>query len=185
MVNIYTKTGDQGETSLFGGRRVKKSCLEVDAIGEVDETNGYIGVLASALPGEPPYHDTKEYLHTVQHRLFTVGSNIAAIQMALGSMPQIQVSDIISLEAWIDEMQADLKPLTQFIVPGGNLCAAHAFLARAVCRRAERRVVEVCAKYPDLSPYTRQYLNRLSDALFVLARWLNTKTGHPEVVWQK
>lgn len=184
-MKIYTKTGDTGKTSLFGGKRVKKSCLEIDAIGEVDETNALIGVLVSELP-EDIFASTRERLTTVQHRLFTIGSNIAAVEMQLeNKMPQLNEADIKALEDWIDKMESELTPLTQFILPGGHEAAAHAFTARAVCRRAERRLADLTERYPELSPLLKQYLNRLSDVLFVLARWVNKQTGYSEVVWKK
>ena len=185
MIKIYTKTGDQGETSLIGGRRVKKSCLEIDVIGEVDEANALLGVLVSELSRDELFDGVKVKLLTVQHRLFTVGSNLAAVQMSLGEMPRIVETDIGMLESWIDEMEEDLEPLTQFILPGGHEASAHAFVARAVCRRAERRLVDLAQGYPELSPLIKQYLNRLSDVLFVLARWVNAKSGFDDVVWKK
>lgn len=184
MSKIYTKTGDGGETSLFGGKRVKKSCLEVDALGEVDEANALLGVLVSELP-EDTFVGVRERLMMVQHRLFVVGSNLAGVQMDLGTMPELQDADVKALEGWIDEMERELPPLTQFILPGGHEAAAHAFVARAVCRRAERRLVGVSQIYPKLSPLLKQYLNRLSDYLFVLARWINVKNGYPDVHWKK
>ena len=178
-MKIYTKTGDAGETSLLGGQRVKKSCLEIDAIGEVDELNASIGILISLLDSPPGQ------LITVQHQLFVVGSNIADVQMQLGSVPKLCPEDITALEQWIDAMETELPKLTQFILPGGHTAAAQSFLARAICRRAERRVVDVQTKYPALDPFVKQYLNRLSDALFVLGRWINKKSDSAEVAWKK
>ena len=184
-MKIYTKTGDTGETSLFGGQRVKKSCLEIDAIGEVDELNGAIGVLVAVL-SEKEVVVAKQPLETIQHRLFTVGANIAGVQMDLGTeFPHLTVRDVEVLEAWIDRMESELPRLTQFILPGGSVAAAQSFLARAVCRRAERRIVDVQALYPRLDPLVPQYVNRLSDAFFVLSRFLNKTTGVAEVVWRK
>ena len=178
-MKIYTKTGDKGETSLLGGKRVKKNCLEIDAIGEVDELNACIGVLIASC------ENRMEQLIFIQHRLFTVGSNIADVQMQLGSVPKVRPSDVQALEDWIDGMEKDLKPLTQFILPGGHPAAAQAFYVRAICRRAERRVVLLREQYPDLDPMIQQYLNRLSDAFFVLGRWLNAQAGVGDVVWEK
>ena len=181
-MKIYTKTGDKGETALLGGKRVKKSCLEIDAIGEVDELNAGIGLLVSFL------EDTalvKDKLEIVQHRLFTIGANIADVQMQLGSVPKLEIYHVQVLEEWIDEMEKDLQPLTQFILPGGHRVSAQAFFARAICRRAERRVVELRETYPGLDPLIQQYLNRLSDTLFVLGRWYNANRNVPDVAWQK
>lgn len=183
-MKIYTKTGDTGETSLLGGKRVKKNCIEIDAIGEVDELNASIGVLISLLD-DKKFHDGQVQLLTVQHRLFTIGSNIADVQMQLGSVPTLQAADIQALEDWIDTMEKELSPLSQFILPGGHIAAAHSFFARAVCRRAERRVVELREQYPHLEPLIQQYLNRLSDALFVLGRWVDAKLNVQDVPWQK
>ena len=183
-MKIYTKTGDTGETALFGGKRVKKNCLEIEAVGEVDETNALIGVLVSGLP-EDIFSGARERLTVVQHRLFTIGSNLAAVQMDLGKMPQITRLDVRALEQWIDGMESELTPLTQFILPGGHEAAARAFAARATSRRAERRLGDLGSRYPELSPLLKQYLNRLSDVLFVLARWVNKKSGYSDVVWEK
>jgi cob(I)alamin adenosyltransferase len=184
-MKVYTKTGDMGETSLIGGKRVKKNCLEIDVIGEVDETNALIGVLISELP-EDAFRTALERLQTVQHRLFVVGSNIAGVEMKLDKkMPQLTEGDVQELENWVDEMEGELDPLTEFILPGGHEAASHSFLARAVCRRAERRFVDLVEKHPELSPLLKQYINRLSDVLFVLGRWINKKSGHADVVWKK
>ena len=184
MTKIYTKTGDTGETSLLGGKRVKKNCLEIDVIGEVDETNALLGVLASEMLDEK-FSDIRKKLIIVQHKLFVVGSNLAAVQMKLGEMPKLVKEDIINLENWIDEMQSSLDPLTQFILPGGHEASAHAFVARSVCRRAERRLIDLVDQYQDLDPILGQYLNRLSDVLFVLARWINSSSGYKDVTWEK
>ncbi len=183
-MKIYTKTGDSGETSLFGGKRVKKNCIEIDAIGDIDETNAFVGILVAELP-ESGFEEVKEKLNQVQHKLFNIGSNVAAVQMSLGEMPKIEKKDIEAMENWIDEMHESLEPLSQFILPGGHPAAAHAFLARAICRRAERRFVDLKVNYPELDPLLGQYLNRLSDVLFALSRYINQKSGVEDVTWQK
>ena len=184
-MNIYTKTGDTGETSLIGNKRVKKNCLEIDAIGDIDETNALMGVLITSMYDQKDAGGVRKKLIDVQHALFVIGSNVAAVQMNLGKMPQIKKEDVLGLEQWIDDMEKDLHPLTQFILPGGTVSAAQAFLVRALCRRAERRYVELVASYPELNPLVGQYLNRLSDVLFVLGRWLNKKDAVEDVVWKK
>lgn len=184
MPSIYTKTGDTGETSLLGGKRVDKNCIEIDAIGEVDELNSCIGVLVEKLSTKN-YQEVREKLSVVQHTLFTLGSSIAAVQTDLVKVPELGESSITQLEQWIDIMTDELPPLTQFILPGGGATAAYSFYARAVCRRAERRAVELSQKNSALNPLAVKYLNRLSDFLFVLARWLNMKEGVDEVVWKK
>lgn len=183
-MKIYTKTGDAGETSLLGGKRVKKDCIEIEAVGEVDELNGSIGVLISALDTKE-FDEVRERLLQTQHQLFTIGSNIAAVQMEIGIVPMVKEERIQEIEDWIDQMERDLHPLTQFILPGGHPAAAQSFLARAICRRAERRVVSLTTLYPALSPFVRQYLNRLSDALFVFGRWVNMKKELEDVPWVK
>lgn len=182
-MKIYTKTGDTGDTALLGGKRVKKSCIEMEAIGEVDELNAALGVMIS-LAGNELAH-IKKRLTEIQHRLFTIGSNLAAVQTDLVNVPQLKEENVIMLEAWIDEMEKELPQLTQFILPGGSHVAAHSFYVRAICRRAERQVVLLTEKYPLLNPLIQKYLNRLSDALFVAGRWINAKQGVPEEIWRK
>ncbi|KKW42860.1 MAG: ATP:cob(I)alamin adenosyltransferase [Candidatus Magasanikbacteria bacterium GW2011_GWA2_56_11] len=181
-MKIYTKTGDSGETSLLGGKRVKKDCLEMAAIGEVDELNGAIGVLVAGLPEQ--FLGVKSRLQGVQHILFVIGANLAAAQTELIGVPPLAGSSVSGLEAWIDEMDAELPELTQFILPGGSPSAAQSFLARAVCRRAERQVVAL-SQIVKLSPILVTYLNRLSDVLFVLGRWVNFQENISDIEWQK
>ena len=183
-MKIYTKTGDAGETSLIGGVRVKKHCIEIDAIGDIDELNAMLGVIVSIM-NDDRFGEARERLTHVQHRLFTIGSNVADVQMKLGNVPKLVAADVQALELWIDEMENTLQPLQQFILPGGSVAAAQAFFARAICRRAERRVVELRERHIDLHPMIQQYLNRLSDALFVLGRWVNKTEGFADVVWEK
>lgn len=182
-MKIYTKTGDKGETSLLGGKRVKKNCIEIDAIGEVDELNAFIGILIASLP--IGFENVSNNLSQIQHRLFVVGSNIAGIQMQLDTIPKLHDSDVEFLENWIDEMEKDLKQLNQFILPSGQIAAGNSFFARAICRRAERRVVELNGEYQNLDPLVQKYLNRLSDVLFVLGRFLNAKQGVEDIFWEK
>ncbi len=183
-MKIYTKTGDAGKTSLLGGTRVDKDCMEIDAIGEVDELNSYIGILVEEAQDES-YARVRNRLLSIQHNLFTLGSMIAAAQTTVVKIPVLTKTDITKLEKWIDAMTDELPPLTQFILPGGGECGAAAFFARAICRRAERRVVELKKENTLLSPFAVQYLNRLSDFLFTLARWFNLKEGVKDVPWEK
>ncbi len=182
-MKIYTKTGDTGDTSLLGGKRVQKSCIEIDAIGEVDELNSYIGVLISLL-SEELFRAEREKLVRIQHHLFNVGGMVAAAQTDLIKVPVVTNVHIKNMEAWIDEMTGVLPALTQFILPGGNNAAAVCHHARAVCRRAERRVVELRSGV-DLDEVAQQFLNRLSDVLFTLGRYINMKEETAEVTWQK
>ncbi len=183
-MKIYTKTGDTGKTSLLGGNRVDKDCMEIDAIGEVDELNSCIGILVEEANDES-YARVRNRLLSIQHNLFTLGSMIAAVQTTVVKIPVLKKSDITKLEKWIDTITDELPPLTQFILPGGGECATVSFFARAICRRAERRVVELKKENRTLSPVAVQYLNRLSDFLFVLGRWFNLKEGLKDVPWEK
>jgi len=181
-VKIYTKTGDEGETGLFGGGRVPKDDPRVAAYGEVDEVNAAIGLAASL---EPAGIDA-EFLQTIQRDLFTIGAELASpdpskVDKALAG-PRIGEAQIGMLEHMIDGHEAKLEPLKNFILPGGTPKAAAFHLARTVCRRAERTVVAL-AHRQKISPAIVQYLNRLSDLLFVLARAANAKAGRPDVTW--
>lgn len=182
-MKIYTKTGDAGQTSLLGGKRVQKSCIEIDAIGEVDELNSFLGVLISILP-EEHYIQERDLLTHIQHHLFNVGGMIAAAQTDLVDVPGVKEKHITEMEVWIDKLTQELPPLTQFILPGGHRAAAVCHHARAVCRRAERRVVELRAGI-DIDDIVQMFLNRLSDLLFTLGRFINLKEGSSEVMWEK
>ena len=181
-MKIYTKTGDGGDTSLFGGTRVPKDDLRVTAYGEVDELNAAVGFAASL---EPQAFDAA-FLQTIQRDLFTIGAELASpdpgrVDKALGG-PRIGEPQIGMLEHMIDGHEAKLQPLQDFILPGGTPKAAAFHLARTVCRRAERAVVSL-AREQKISPAIVQYLNRLSDLLFVLARATNAEARRPDVTW--
>lgn len=176
---IYTKTGDQGETSLFGGRRLPKHHLRIDAYGTVDELNAQIGLVRD-LSGLRPVRDL---LLEIQNRLFVVGSGLASDPEKSPAVPDIQESDIARLEQAIDQMEERLEPLKNFILPGGHPTVAHCHVARCVCRRAERLAVAL-AHEEEVHPLILKYLNRLSDYLFVLARYLGHELGVEEVIWK-
>lgn len=178
----YTKTGDNGETSLLNGQRTCKCCLEMEAIGEVDELNAAIGLLNAGL--DKNFFQTKEQLLKIQHKLFVIGSNLAAVQTDLTNIPKLIEEDVKNLENWIDEMSEDLPELNQFILPGGSQSAAQSYLARTICRRAERCLTSLSKKY-EIDSLIKQYLNRLSDYLFTLGRWVNKKSGVEEVWWER
>lgn len=182
-MKIYTKTGDTGDTSLLGGKRIKKHCIEMHAIGEVDELNASIGVVISLLEGGA-FESVCSHLVKIQHRLFTIGANLAAVQTDLVNVPKLKDADVIELEQWIDAMERELPELTQFILPGGYKAAAYSFFVRAICRRAERVVVKL-SEISSFNPLLQKYLNRLSDALFVLGRWINAQQGVVEERWRK
>lgn len=176
-MKIYTKTGDQGETGLFGGGRVSKDSLRVNAYGEVDELNAVLGV-ARAIG-----LDTRldALLARIQAELFVVGADLATPGEAK-YIPRMNAERVALLEQEIDQFEQELEPLKQFILPGGALVAAQLHLARTVCRRAERGVVTLAA-HEAVNPHVLVYLNRLSDWLFTLARVANARTGVPDVPW--
>mgnify|MGYP005839233517 CR=1 FL=1 len=177
-MKIYTKTGDAGTTGMWGGLRVAKDALRVQAYGTVDECNAAIGV-ARAHGSDP---ELDQVLAGIQHTLFVIGSDLTAIEDS-PHIPRVQAADVALLEQIIDQLEATLEPLRQFILPGGNLAAAHLHLARTICRRAERAVVTL-ARDEAVNPEVVCYLNRLSDCLFVLARSANARAAIADVAWQ-
>jgi cob(I)alamin adenosyltransferase len=186
-MKIYTKTGDKGETGLFGGQRVSKAHVRVDAYGEVDELNSIIG-LAVARLGADGVDDIAARLTAVQSELFTIGANLATPAPEDGGrpnsyIPPLDPERIGEMERWIDEAETELEPLTNFILPGGAEAAARLHLARTVCRRAERRVIRL-ADDAHIDDGVIVYLNRLSDYLFTLARLVNRRAGVADVPWQ-
>ena len=179
-MKIYTRTGDNGETSLFDGRRVSKSALRVDAYGEVDELSAAIGVAMAS--GVPP--DIGEMLQAIARDLFAVGGRLADPEHKVAARVQkiaVGEAGVGRLEQWIDRLETELPPLRRFILPGGSPAGAALHLARTVCRRAERRIT---ALGPDeVEADLRAYVNRLSDFLFVAARAVNHRAGAPELEW--
>ncbi|HHS95217.1 MAG TPA: cob(I)yrinic acid a,c-diamide adenosyltransferase [Phaeodactylibacter sp.] len=177
---IYTKTGDKGQTSLYGGRRLPKSHIRIDAYGTVDELNAFIGLIRDQLTNEAQ----RGTLKTIQDRLFTIGSNLASDPSKELPTPHILDSDIELLEIQMDEMDKELPPLKNFILPGGHPTVSYCHVARCVCRRAERIVVALDHTEGEVvAPILIQYLNRLSDFLFVLARKAAHDLGVEEVTW--
>ncbi len=172
---IYTRTGDNGTTSLFGGQRTEKSSKRIQAIGDIDELNSIIGIVMSHSQEE----DIRQILLDIQHGLFNIGSYLATVGENAMALP-----DIVFVESAIDELDAKLPPLTQFILPGGEQSAALCHLARAVCRRAERHMVELQTEDSGIDPIMI-FINRLSDLLFVIARSLNHRHLVSEQVWDK
>jgi cob(I)alamin adenosyltransferase len=178
-VKIYTRTGDLGETSLFDGTRVSKADPRVDAYGEVDELNAWLG-LARASRLDP---DLDAGLATIQRDLFALGARLAdpaARIAARVTKASLVEEDVARLERSIDRLEAELPPLSRFILAGGTPSGAALHVARAVCRRAERRIVSLEPAYDLLLV---RYVNRLSDLLFVLARVVNHRAGVPETEW--
>lgn len=179
---IYTRTGDDGTTSLFGGDRVEKGNSQIDAYGTVDETNSMVGVARSHLLDTVGGDRLDPVLATIQEDLFVVGADLATPLDAKPMVPRIEQAHVDTLEERIDEFDADLDPLKKFVLPGGCPAGAALHAARTVCRRAERLVVETSTSTP-INDMTVVYLNRLSDLLFVLARWINKRAGVREDTW--
>lgn len=183
MVKIYTKTGDLGETGLFDGTRVPKDTPRVEAYGDVDELNALLGTVLSFI------HDDEEIrtcLLTIQRDLFVVGSHLAdptaKVEAKRGDKASFSEDKVTELEDWIDQFEAALPPLRQFILPGGSKGGSTLHHARTVCRRAERRIVSL-SQSVDISPLIITYMNRLSDFLFVAARLENSRQKRPEIPW--
>ena len=174
LSKIYTRTGDEGTTGLGNGERGSKDCLRIEAIGAVDELNCTIGrVLVHDLRAE-----IRDCLQEVQHKLFDLGG-----ELSIPGYQAIKEEDVTRLEALLNEFNTQLPPLKEFILPGGGRAAADCHLARATCRRAERRVVSL-AREEEVGESVRVYLNRLSDLLFVLCRILARDDGGIEVLWR-
>ncbi len=178
-MKIYTRTGDDGTTGLLGAARVPKHDARVEAYGTVDELNAVIGV-AITLDSR---HELADDLGEIQSALFRVGAELAtADPRALASLALVGDEDVAGLERIIDRLDGDLPSLTRFVLPGGSPLAAQLHFARTVCRRAERRVTSIAERANEASRVV-QYLNRLADLLFVMARWSNHRAGVAETTW--
>ena len=178
-MKVYTKTGDQGETSLFGGSRVSKGHLRIHAYGTVDELNSYIGLLSDLLPDE----SRKSELLRIQDRLFRLGALLATENEASKKrLPSITLEDIGFLEASIDRIEESLDPIKTFVLPGGHPTVSYCHISRCVCRRAERICVEL-SETNKVEEVVIQYLNRLSDYLFVFSRHLTKILNVKETPW--
>jgi cob(I)alamin adenosyltransferase len=180
-MKIYTKTGDDGTTGLIGGERVRKCDARLDCYGTIDETNAAIGVAAVTAPEE-----LVSKLREIQNDLFVIGSHLATPSESTQaqSLPPLDESMITRLEMQIDSAEHDLPPLRQFILPGGCETSARLHLARTICRRGERLLVDFSLDRP-VPPVILTYMNRLSDWLFVQARWANHVAGVDDVPWKK
>jgi cob(I)alamin adenosyltransferase len=181
MSRIYTRTGDEGETGLFGGGRVSKDHPRVRAYGEVDELNAVVGWVLTQTDAD----DVRDVLAAVQGDLFAIGGHLATPAGARSEahLPELPVERAGEFERWMDRAEAELQPLHSFILPGGAPAGAALHLARTVCRRAERAVVALAAAEP-VDPAIVVYLNRLSDLLFVQARLVNHRAGAGETPWR-
>ncbi len=189
ITKVYTRTGDAGQTRLAGGQQVWKDCLRVEAYGTVDVLNASIGLVramnADTVETSPASTQLEEDLRWVQNKLFDVGSILAtAPGQTFNNMPTVMAKDVTKLERMIDRCQKDLAPLKEFILPGGGKVSATLHQARTICRRAERICIRL-TREETVAAELNKYLNRLSDALFVLARWVAKTQGEPEFLWDR
>ena len=189
ITKVYTKTGDKGKTRLAGGQQVWKDSLRVEAYGDMDELNSTIGVVrafnAESLGNHPSADQLEEDLRWMQNKLFDVGGLLAtAPGQTFKNMPTVTARDVTRLEKLMDSCQKDLPPLKEFILPGGGKISSLLHQARTICRRAERTGVRLGREEP-LDQALVRFLNRLSDALFVLARWMAKQQSEPEFLWQR
>ena len=183
MTKIYTRTGDDGTTQLFGGDRVGKGNARIDAYGTVDETNSIVGMARAHLEGDPGEERLDAVLKSVQKELFVLGADLATPMDAKPVVPRITDEHVKTLEERIDTFDDELDPLKTFILPSGTVAATQLHTARTVCRRAERILVKASAS-TTFNEIAMRYLNRLSDLLFVLARWANKQSGVREDAWK-
>ena len=186
---VYTRTGDGGRTRLAGGQAIDKDALRVEAYGTVDELNAILGLVRVFNQHEGPAGHAashlEESLKWIQHKLFDIGGMLATTPgQELMNMPQVQMQDVERLEGWIDTCQQDLAPLREFLLPGGGTVSGFLHQARTVARRAERVCVRL-AREESIPPHILPFLNRLSDALFVFARWMAHHRGEPEFLWDR
>ncbi len=178
-MKIYTKKGDEGNTGLIGGTRVPKNAIRIDAYGTIDELNSFLGVVRD--------HDINEkykaQIIEIQDRLFTIGSSLASDpEKSNMKIPDLNERDIEVLENWMDEMDEVLPEMRFFVLPGGHTAVSFCHVARCVCRRAERIIVELNEK-EFVAPFVMAYVNRLSDYIFVLGRKITQDLGAPEQAW--
>lgn len=180
ITKVYTRTGDKGSTALGGGQRVQKDAVRIDGYGTVDELNSVIGVVIASDADER----LAGMLSRIQNELFHLGSDLCILEEDKAEMPvpQIEQRHVDGLEADIDALQEDLEPLANFILPGGAIAAAQLHVARTVCRRAERILVTL-SRDEAIGAFAVAYVNRLSDLLFVMARWENQAKGGDDVTW--
>jgi cob(I)alamin adenosyltransferase len=181
-MKIYTKTGDAGKTSLIGGTKVLKSDLRIEAYGTVDELNSHIGLVSDFCNDD----HAKKNLKEIQDRLFTIGSELACDPDKKVNMPipDLHESDVELLEKEMDEMNAELPVMKNFILTGGLPAVSFMHVARCVCRRAERCCVNLKENGGEVNPLIIKYINRLSDYLFMLARYTGMKNNAPEIIWR-
>jgi cob(I)alamin adenosyltransferase len=189
ITRVYTRTGDGGETALVGGRRVAKDAPRIEAYGTIDELNAVIGLArvfnAEQLKKSKDHRWLDEVFRRLQNELFDLGSELATPEDAVyQGMHRVGEAEVKALEQLMDRCQKDLKPLKSFVLPGGGRVGGFLHQARTVCRRAERRVLAL-ARVETISPWPLKYVNRLSDLLFVLSRWVGRRLGETEYLWQR
>lgn len=177
-MKIYTKTGDKGETGLMGGKRLGKDSLRIRAYGEIDELNALLGLCRA----KNSHEKLEEMLHQLQRELFDLGADLATPLDSPVHVPRVTEQQVTALERWIDTMDEELEPLKNFILPGGCLLAANLHVARTVCRRAERAIVAL-QKEEKIGERVITYVNRMSDLLFMMARYANKLEKSDEERW--
>ena len=183
MTKIYTRTGDKGTTSLVGGVRIKKSDARIEAYGTIDELSSHLGLLVSMLV---PDYSERELLLRIQHCLFVIGSHLATdqSQTMLPHYAQLSEDEVGILEERIDQILSMGPETSGFVLPGGTMAAAQCHVCRTVCRRAERRIAKL-SESAKVGTEITQYVNRLSDYLYVLAKKINFNAGQREIIWEK
>jgi cob(I)alamin adenosyltransferase len=189
ITRVYTRTGDKGETSLVGGKRVPKDSPRIDAYGTIDELNSVIGLARvfneENLEAGEAHHFIDEVLCKIQDELFDLGSELATpLEFFQEGMFRISQTEVKNIEKLIDKCQENLQPLESFILPGGGRIGAYLHQCRTVCRRAEREILRL-SREETISEWPLKYVNRLSDLLFVLSRWICKETGEREYLWQR
>ncbi|HKY08646.1 MAG TPA: cob(I)yrinic acid a,c-diamide adenosyltransferase [Candidatus Binatia bacterium] len=189
ITRVYTRTGDRGETALVGGKRVPKDSARIEAYGTIDELNSILGLARvfnqESLDAGEAHQFLDEVLCQLQDELFDLGSELATAPEAYQpGMYRVSQTEIERLEKLMDKCQQDLEPLKSFILPGGGRVGAYLHQCRTVCRRAERDILRL-SREEEVSPDVLKYVNRLSDLLFVLSRWIAKQTGEQEYLWQR
>jgi cob(I)alamin adenosyltransferase len=189
ITRVYTKTGDKGQTSLVGGKRVPKDSPRIEAYGTIDELNSVVGLARvfndENLEAGDAHQFLNEVLCQVQDELFDLGSELATPPEGFKEgMYRVGDAEVKRLEQWIDKCQKDLEPLKSFVLPGGGRIGAYLHQCRTVCRRAERDILRL-SREEELNPSVIKYVNRLSDLFFVLSRWIAKQAGEPEYLWQR
>lgn len=190
ITRVYTRVGDRGTTRLVGGQEVPKNHPRICAYGTVDELNAILGIVRvhnrQSLSSEAAIQKIDGMLHRIQNDLFNVGSDLATrAEDRWPNMYRVGAEDVTRLENWIDSLNEEVGPLTEFILPGGGPVGAFLHQARTVCRRAERELVGLLEGEPETGEGCMRYLNRLSDLLFVLGRWAAKQLGEPEFLWER